>query len=76
MLLSALAFLAGTCLLLLFPWLPDPVWLVAIIIATVPMFRFRLLRCVVVSVFAGLARFIRQHGEGYDGDNQQQRDSM
>jgi len=45
MLLSALAFLAGTCLLLLFPWLPDPVWLVAIIIATVPMFRFRLLRC-------------------------------
>ena len=45
MLISALAFLAGTCLLLLLPWLPDPVWLVALVSATAPMFRFRLLRC-------------------------------
>ncbi len=41
MLLSALAFLVGTCLLLLSPQLPDPVWQVALVVATVPIIRLR-----------------------------------
>lgn len=44
MLLSALAFLAGTCLLLLASKIPNPVWLIAIAAATLPIFRFGLLR--------------------------------
>jgi competence protein ComEC len=44
MLLSALAFLAGTCLLLLAAKIPNPVWLIAVATATLPIFRFGLLR--------------------------------
>ncbi len=44
MLLSALAFLAGTCLLLCSPLLPDPVWLAVLAVATIPVIRLHFLR--------------------------------
>ncbi len=44
MLFSALAFLAGTSLLLFSSYLPDPVWQMLLVLVSIFMLRFRVLR--------------------------------